>query len=279
MEKEQRQWVLERAYVPEHVVGLMEGVSGGEAVLVRDFLGCRRAGWFGLVGYPLETPVSLEHLEAAIGEAEQTYGPRTLSVIAPQIPAALSSRCAESEQDRYYTLDLESFRMPGPLRRIVRKAAQRLDVRYGAAFDSPHRELADEFVRRARPGPRVKTLLDRMDAYLAATADALVIGAWTQDEKLSAFYVLDLAAPRFGVYVIGCHSRRHYVPGASDLVFAEMVRVCRDRAKEFVHLGLGVSPGIRRFKEKWGGRPGLCYQMCELVLKKPSFFDYLRAAR
>jgi hypothetical protein len=31
----------------------------------------------------------------------------------------------------------------------------------------------------------------------------------------------------------------------------------------FLHLGLGVNAGIRRFKEKWGGAPTLAYEFCE----------------
>jgi hypothetical protein len=43
--------------------------------------------------------------------------------------------------------------------------------------------------------------------------------------------------------------------------------------KRYIHLGLGVNEGIRRFKAKWGGRPTHPYQMCELVFKKPSIFE------
>ncbi len=35
---EEKRFVLERAYVPEHVVPLMEGLSGGETHLIGDFL-------------------------------------------------------------------------------------------------------------------------------------------------------------------------------------------------------------------------------------------------
>ena len=42
-----------------------------------------------------------------------------------------------------------------------------------------------------------------------------------------------------------------------------MIRVARRQGKEFVHLGLGVNDGIRRFKSKWGGTPSLPYEMAE----------------
>jgi hypothetical protein len=47
--------------------------------------------------------------------------------------------------------------------------------------------------------------------------------------------------------------------------------------KTYIHLGLGVNAGIRRFKAKWGGVPTRRYEMCELVLKKPTIFDAIKS--
>jgi len=41
---------------------------------------------------------------------------------------------------------------------------------------------------------------------------------------------VDLEAPGFATYVVGCHSKLHYVVGASDLLFLEMVALARNRA-------------------------------------------------
>jgi len=275
MDRQQRQWILDRAYVPEHVPELMTGVSGGEALLVHDFLGCRTGRWFALIGYPLENPFSEKDLESVIDEICLNYRPWTLSVIAPQLPASVAARCTERESDRYYVLELDDFRVPGALRRMVRKAGQQLTVAHVDAFTRQHTRLAREFARRVKPGPRIETLLDRMPAYFNASEQALVLEAWTREGFLSAFYVVDLAAPDFGVYAIGGHSKKHYVPGASDLLFSEMVHVCRKAGKARIHLGLGVNDGIRRFKEKWGGQPGMPYEMGEWVIKKPSVLDFL----
>lgn len=275
MDRQQRQWILDRAYVPEHVPELMSGVSGGQTLLVRDYLGCRTDRWFALVGYPLENPFSEEGLASVIDEICLKYRPWTLSVIAPRLPASVCARCTERESDRYYVLELDDFRVPGALRRMVRKAGQQLTIARGSAFTREHTRLALEFVRRVKPGPRIETLLDRMPAYLNASQHALVLEAWTRENCLSAFYVVDLATPAFGVYVIGGHSKKHYVPGASDLLFFEMVQVCRQAGKARIHLGLGVNAGIRRFKQKWGAQPGLPYEMGEWVIRKPSVLDFL----
>jgi hypothetical protein len=51
---EQEKYILTHAYVPEHTVGLMTSLSGGEGYLVDDFFLCRRDDWIVFVGYPLQ---------------------------------------------------------------------------------------------------------------------------------------------------------------------------------------------------------------------------------
>jgi hypothetical protein len=75
---------------------------------------------------------------------------------------------------------------------------------------------------------------------------------------------MELAAGKFATYVVGCFSKNHYVPHASDLLFFEMIKLAGEKHKEYIHLGLGVNEGIRRFKKKWGGIPFLKYEFCEL---------------
>ena len=136
-----------------------------------------------------------------------------------------------------------------------------------------------EFIERVKPPPRVKELLLKMPNYVVNTEHSIVLNAWNDNKKLVAYYVVDLAVKKFSTYVIGCHSKINYVPGASDLLCYEMIRISKELGKSYIHLGLGVSEGIRRFKKKWGGRPTLKYQMCELVLKKPSLLETILALR
>jgi hypothetical protein len=79
--------------------------------------------------------------------------------------------------------------------------------------------------------------------------------------------------------VVGCHSKKNYTPGASDLLCYEMIKMSQEYGKRYIHLGLGVNEGIIRFKKKWGGRPTIRYELCELVLKKPSLLETIFALR
>jgi hypothetical protein len=136
-----------------------------------------------------------------------------------------------------------------------------------------HQELMHEFVARNRLPERVKRLFIKMPEFVACSEKAHVLNAWDKNDKLAAFYVVDFEAKQFSNYIIGCYSKKNYVPGASDLLLFELINLSRERDKLYIHLGLGVNAGIRRFKEKWGGVPKRDYQMCELVLKKPSLFE------
>jgi hypothetical protein len=49
--------------------------------------------------------------------------------------------------------------------------------------------------------------------------------------------------------------------------------------KKYIHLGLGVNSGIRRFKEKWGAKPTISYEMCELMNEKSSILKFVQAIR
>jgi hypothetical protein len=165
--------------------------------------------------------------------------------------------------------------MPANLKRQVAKAAEHVRVERSRTLSSSHHELSNEFVARVNPAPRVRELLFRMPQYVGKSNDAIVLNAWNHENRLTAFYVMDLAATSFSTYVMGCHSKENYVRGASDLLFHEMVNLSKEYGKTFIHLGLGVNDGIRRFKEKWGGVPGVPYEMCEMVVRQPSVIDAL----
>jgi hypothetical protein len=171
--------------------------------------------------------------------------------------------CRARASDDYYTLALQQFEPKAHLRRIMSRASRRLKVEQGREIAGDHRELIAEFLERGKPGPRIERLFLGMARYVGGSETAIVLTARDRTGAAAAFYVVELAATHFATYVAGCHSKRHYVTGASDLLFGEMVALAREHGKNYIHLGLGVNEGIRRFKEKWGGIPRLRYEFCE----------------
>jgi len=256
--------ILSHAYIPEHLVGLMTGISGGEAFVIGEHLGFAKDPWVILIGYPLTGRFLAVEFSRALSEALAEFRPASLWFIAPEVPGSVGPEIQHLESDRYYTLDLASFALRAGLRRLTGRAARELSVERCRAITPRHEEAIAEFLARERPSPRIEALFRSLAAYVAQAESAVVLTARNAQGAVSAFYVVDLEAPAFATYVVGCHSKQQYVVGASDLLFLEMVTLAREQGKGTIHLGLGVNDGIRRFKEKWGGVPGLPYEFCEV---------------
>ena len=260
---EEEEYILDRAYVSEHIVSLMALISKGDPFFIEDHLGFAKDNWLIFVGYPLDQRFSTERSEKIIHQTLETFQPEILWFIGPEIPAFLLSTCQERETDQYYHLDLEKVKLKASLRRAVDQASQELTIERGHLISKGHEALISELLKREKLPPRVRELYRAMPDYVSHSSTACVLNAWDKKRKLCAFYVIELGAKHFSTYVLGTYSKKHYVPHASDLLFLEMIKLSREQMKNTIDLGLGVNQGIRRFKEKWGGVPSLPYEFCE----------------
>ena len=272
---QEKAYILDQAYLPEHCIRLMTQVSGGEAFLIDNFFICIKKNWLILVGYPLEDKFTVDRLEAILAKVKKKFHPDFISLIAPEMPPSLAAACRERQSDIYYTLETRGPIMRSPLKRNLKKARQNLRVESSRYMHGDHQELMHEFIARNRLPDRVKRLFFKMPELVASSDKALILNAWDKKDQLAAFYVVDFEAKRFSNYIIGCYSKKNYVLGASDLLLFELINLSRESDKLYIHLGLGINAGIRRFKEKWGGVSMCRYEMGELELKKPSFFEML----
>ena len=277
LSRDQENYILSNAYVPEHTVGLMTSLSGGEGFLVDDYFFCCRDDWIILIGYPLQQAFTLDGFEAVLEKIKQDFKPARISLIAPQLSNRLRSICRQTDSDHYYTLVTAPPVLGDAVRRNLKKAAQMVSVERASRMGDAHRELMDEFVSQAQPPDRVKDLLFKMPHYVEAASSAWVLNAWYAKNVLAAFYVVDLAAGQFANYIIGCYSKKNYVRGASDLLASELLALSTESAKDYIHMGLGINDGIRRFKIKWGAQPMRPYEMCELVFKQPLLTTFLKS--
>jgi len=260
---EDEEYILTKAYVPEHIVSLMASISRGEPFFIEDHLGFVKDNWLIFVGYPLDGNFSLEKCERILKQAVETYRPEYLWFIAPKIPASLLDSAKERETDQYYRLDLGQTKLKPSLQRMTDKASKELIVERAHSISKEHEALISELLKREKLLPRLRELYRAMPDYVVHSSTACVLNARDKNGKLCAFFVVELGAKNFSNYVLGCHSKKYYVPHASDLLFHEMIKLTREHGKNTINLGLGVNEGIRRFKEKWGGIPFLNYEFCE----------------
>ncbi len=252
--------VLRQATVPEHSVAFMQATSTGEPFLVGPYLFIAAEDWLLAVGYPLENAYSPRGFEQALAEALHRTHARDCWAVCPLLPERLRAHC--HGRDRYYVLPGEAV-IPGRLQSLTARASESLTLDEDITFTPAHRRLWAEFMGRVPLPPNVRELFARTEAALQSAPGLSLLNAWNPDGELAACLLLDSAPHRFISYLIGAHSRLHYTPYASDVLFREMIGISRRRGKEFVHLGLGVNEGIRRFKAKWGGIPALPYEMAQ----------------
>ena len=276
---EQEIYILNHAYVPEHIVGLMTSISGGEPFLIDDYFCCCKDNWVIFIGYPLQHEFVFDEFEAILLKVKKKFRAGRISFIAPELSQRLETRCMEKGCDAYYTLDTRYSVVSSAVKRNLKKAGRRLTVECAVRMGDAHLQLMQEFFERVSPPLRVKQLFSKMPQYVAAARHAFVLNAWDSKQALAAFYVVDLAARGFANYIVGCYSKKNYILGASDLLMSELIKMSSEYDKGYIHLGLGVNRGIRRFKEKWGAVPTLRYAMCELVQKKSLILEVVRAIR
>ncbi len=277
MTQQEEEYIMENAYVPEHVIPLMVGISRADPFFQENHLFFLKDDWMIFVGYPLGREFQEEALYRVLQKMQEKFQPATTWFIAPGIPESLDPQIQKREIDEYYKLDLRHSRVKRRLLREVEKASLALRVEKDREWSPEHTALTLEFLEKENLNPRVRELYLRMPQVLAHSETSLALSARDAKGNLSAFFVIELGAPKFATYVVGCHSQAHYVPHASDLLFQEMILLAREHKKEYVHLGLGVSEGVRRFKKKWGGVPDLPYFAGEINSREKTALSWLRA--
>jgi hypothetical protein len=276
MTRQEKEYIREMAYVPEHVIPLMVGISQAEPFFQEDHLFFLKDDWMIFVGYPLGREFQEEAFSRVLEKMQERFQPATTWFIAPGIPERLLPQIRGKEADEYYRLDLQQSGAKRSLQRKVEKAALVLRVEENRDWSPEHESLTREFLEKENLAPRVRELYLRMPQVLAHSETSLALSARDSKGNLAAFFVIELGAQRFATYVVGCYSQSHYVSHASDLLFQEMIRIARERNKEYIHLGLGVNEGIRRFKKKWGGVAGLPYFAGEIIAREKVALSWLR---
>jgi hypothetical protein len=250
----------QEAYVPEHLVDYVEAVSGAEAYLREGFVMYRKGDALTIVGYPLGKRYSERDLEGVVRKALREFSPQQLNLIGEQIlffPKGFALK-AESHDD-YFRLDLNSFSAPPATATMVKRALKEATVERNRTFGEEHRGLLGEFLSAHRLGEAMRMIMEQIPDYAERVQSVVVISARDRGDNLIAFDVADFSA-NWSFYMFNVASRRRYVPGASDLLLHELIRLASEQGKRYLNLGLGINGGVAFFKRKWGGLPFLHYR-------------------
>lgn len=268
-------YILENAYIPEHIVSLMTILSKGEPFLTDEYVYYIKDDLAIIVGYPLKGAFSLNQFERFVKSLMKSSSCEYFRMAAPQLPDIYLKGSINRTSDEYFILPLEKFSVKGSLRREVEKALKVLTVERVHTTDESHSMLIDEMLERVKPGERIEKLYLGMPDYVGKSDTAVVLNAKDSEGRLVAFYILELAAKHFITYLLSCYSKERYISHASDVLFYEMIKIAREQTKDYINLGLGVNSGIIRFKKKWGGIPYLRYESCEYRRRRFSILQFM----
>jgi hypothetical protein len=196
----------------------------------------------------------LEVLEAALPAAaafRQNFSPAILGAL-PFIWAGYRSEVHYT----YRLEDLSSERalwdgLSGNIRREIRKARQRVEVREDLGLDRFHRVWAKTFERQSLDAPD-RGLLERIDAACAPRGARAMLFACDEGERIHAvaYVVWDR---RVAYYLLGGGDPELRTSGAASLLMWEAILRARAVTEVFDFEGSMLRP-VERFFRAFGGR-------------------------
>jgi len=257
----QQDYIEDHAYVPEHITHYVTTVSKTEPFLSGDFLAYVKKDRLIFVGYPLKETFEEKRMGRALEDAINRFKPETVSLIAPSIPSSLNN-CVHPSSDHYYRLDLSALSVSQKLRNMLRRAGREISVERGKNFDREHRQMVNNFLNSHPIDGATQLIFEKIPEYMSASNTAWAFDARNRKGELVAFDVAEFGPRHYALYMFNFSSRSRYVPGASDILLAEVIRHAKAEHKRYINLGLGINPGVIFFKKKWGGVPLLPYSFC-----------------
>lgn len=287
--------VASHAYVPEHMPAYVSSVSLAEPFLLGEYLCYVRGDHLAFIGYPLRRESRGDEMEMALRKAVSDFRPKRVSLVSQDIPPGLekgirtqpdpSRRKGAKEglrrsggpakrdrlslrleartvqgSDWYYRLDLSRLHVPPKVANMIRRASREVRVEKGGTLGPQHGSIIQSFLSSRPMDPGTQEIFQRVPDYVESVSTARLYSAFDARGRLVAFDVGEFGAEEYAFYMFNFRSPDAHVPGASDLLLHEMIKEARASGKVFLNLGLGISPGVSYFKEKWGGVRFLPYR-------------------
>jgi hypothetical protein len=252
----ERTFIREHAYVPEHVPGYVCSISEAEPHLIGNFLVYRTGDQLIVVGYPLRGAFAEKDMKKALNRAVAQLKPVQVSITAPSIPADVERQRA-GPVDYYYRLGLNNLSVSQKLRNLLRRSGKELEVVKTKTITSEHAYLIERFTSTHGIDETTRFIFSGVPDYVSECDSAWVFEGRNTKGELVVFDVADFGSREYAFYLFNFRSRDAYVPGGSDLLLWHIMEQARSEQKEYINLGLGVSPGVTFFKRKWGAVPFL----------------------
>lgn len=266
-------YLKENAYIPEHLFEYVIAISESEPILIEDYLCYHKGRHLIFIGYPLTRPFVKDEMKDSRDKAIKRFDSLYVALIAPEIDIQLE-RCHKKGSDYYYSLNIFDLKIQKKLKNMIRRGSRELQVDIGRDIREEHRRLVTEFMTSRDLDEDTKYILRRIPEYVSSVLTSMVFSARDREGRLIAFDIADFGSKEYAFYMFNFTSKEQYIPGASDLLFYEIVKASRDYGKRFINMGLGINEGVRFFKRKWGAVPFLRYEFCLYDVRKRERWEY-----
>ncbi|AFM25361.1 hypothetical protein [Desulfomonile tiedjei] len=246
--------IYRHACVPEQVPAYVQAVSGFDPFLGDNYVYFVRGGHLLFVGYPLAPSDNADMVTVF----ETTYNmvkPHSATILTSRNMEIKGSKHLAESDDWYFRLDLPVEKISAENAYMVRRAARELTVCTGT-FGSEHEGIVTEFCSQRALSEEHTAIFEKIQRYVSSSPGSVILEA-RKGAQLAAFNIVETGSQDFLYYLFNFRSLTDSVPGSSDLLFLEMIRFAEASGKKAINLGLGLGPGVRRFKEKWGAFPFL----------------------
>jgi hypothetical protein len=267
-------FILKHAYIPEHVPSYVTSISNSEPHLISNYLYYHIRKHVIFVGYPLGESFNESKLKKSLDIAIEEFKPDSVALISP-ISLFSPPTCTLSSSDDYFRLELGALKIRKKVRNMIKRASTELTVERSRNVNREHKHLISKFLETHEVDEAITHILGKIPKYVSNSPTSFVLNVCDENGNLVAFDVVELASEEYAFYQFNFVSKENYVPGASDLLFKEIVKIAREKGKKYINMGLGINEGVRRFKKKWGGKPFLKHEFCQYNTKGPDFTGML----
>ncbi|HNS77224.1 MAG TPA: phosphatidylglycerol lysyltransferase domain-containing protein [Syntrophorhabdus sp.] len=264
----------DHACVPEHIVDYVVSMSEAEPYLIQHYLCYKKDGVLIFIGYPLGIAFNQKQMETSLNMALKAIKPRIVSVIAPTT-VTMNGRVIQQNSDSYYRLDLENLVIPSKVRNMIRRASPEISVEHNDQWHEEHEDLVAEFLATHKISAESQRIFIKISEYVSSSKSVTILNARNNEGLLIAFDVADYGSRNYASYMFNFASRKHHVPGVSDLLLSEIIESARRKGKRYINLGLAINNGVMFFKQKWGGAPFLNHEFMLYEISRAGIIESL----
>ncbi len=272
LNSEEREIIFQNAYIPEHLEEYVCSISEGEPFFYKGYLYFLRKNHMIFIGYPLNKPFKQTEANDILIELVLKHRIKSIASISETKLNVKGDILFESS-DYYYMLDISSLSINKKLKSCINRAIKEITVEISRNLTPEHNKIIDEYLRMEKFDNYTRYIFTKIPDYIFKSKTSLLLNAKARDGSLVGFNVLDLGSLRYAFYMFNFISRKLYIPGASDLLMYEMIKIAKQKGKEFINLGLGINKGVTFFKKKWNGKIFLNYQFTHKIIDRNSTID------